>query len=100
MQNRIIFYFSKYLNRRSFLLYTDKPLSFTNVNNSPVLSELVFTNYTSNFFGYENHTLHCMKETQEHCKLRHRNQKKKTPFSPPHSPTKVCCSYLYVTVNP
>ncbi|VDI53953.1 DNA helicase INO80 [Mytilus galloprovincialis] len=79
---------SKYLNRRSFLLYTDKPLSFTNVNNSPVLSELVFTNYTSNFFGYENHTLHCMKETQEHCKLRHRNQKKKTPFSPPHSPTK------------
>lgn len=79
---------SKYMNRRSLLLYTDRPTSFSNVHSSTVLTDLVFTSYTSNFFGYEDHTLHCMKETQEHCKIRHRNHRKKNPFSPPHSPTK------------
>ena len=76
---------------------------------SPVLSELVFTGYTSRIIAHESVILHYIPETFAHRQIRLRRLKlqqqqqvavgKKNPLSPSHSPTKVgvvVCMYVIV----
>ena len=78
--------YSQYLQNNSFLLRPLSTTSFSNQAESPNLRQLVFTSPTSTFYGFSPCTLHCMKETMAHRRIRLRNHR---PLkSPPSSPSK------------
>ena len=78
--------YSQYLQNNSFLLRLLSTTSFSNQAESPNLGQLVFTSPTSTFYGFSPCTLHCMKETMAHRRIRLRNHR--ALKSPPSSPSK------------
>lgn len=77
---------SQYLQNKDFLLRPLRTTSCSNLCESPNLRPLVFTSPTSTFYGFSPCTLHCMKETVAHRRIRMRNQR--ALKSPPSSPSK------------
>uniref|UniRef100_A0A646QDS9 Chromatin-remodeling ATPase INO80 n=1 Tax=Hemiscolopendra marginata TaxID=943146 RepID=A0A646QDS9_9MYRI len=55
---------------RMLLLSPSFNLSFPSVCSSSVLSDLVFTSYTSTVYTHTKHVYHCMPETAEHREMR------------------------------
>lgn len=77
---------SQYIQNKDFLLRPLRTTSFSNLCESPNLRQLMFTSPTSTFYGFSPCTLHSMKETIAHRRIRMRNQR--ALKSPPSSPSK------------
>ncbi|WAR20525.1 INO80-like protein, partial [Mya arenaria] len=83
-----------HLDNKAFLLEPIQTTYFTNVQSSPVLSPLVFTNFNATVYTHQDHTVRYIHETEWHRQVRQRHRdlayitKKMKTKSPPSSPSK------------